>query len=130
MACESSAPTPAVPPSTPTPGSFSSGKCFADLSQVGAAARIFPEALLRDGTICTRSSYAEERHCPGVYVAIVQGDRLVLNTGRYFDGNRQLFAMWSSTDIPTYCNRTSSDIIYGTLPTCPGPEIVTNLCRR
>jgi hypothetical protein len=130
MACDDSArPTP-LPSPTPTPGPFTSGVCVGDLSEVEAQWRVFPEALVRNGTPCPGLGYAEERHCPGVYVAIAQGDRLILNTTRYFDGNRQLFAMQTRTDVSTHCGGTSFDKTYGTVPTCPTSVIVTDLCRR
>ena len=122
--------TPPQPSPTPGFGPITTGMCFGNLTEVEAQWRVFPEALVRDGTQCRGASYAEERHCPGVYVAIAQGDRLILNTTRYFDGNRQLFAMETRTDIAVYCGGTSFDKIYGTLPTCPTSIIVTNLCRR
>lgn len=126
LACGGTQSPTAVSP-TPTPTPFPSpGACFGNLADLNPE---FPEALVRDGAACPGIQYAEERHCPGVFIAVAQGDRLISNSIRYYDGNRRLFAARFSTDINSYCNGRSFDIIYGTLPRCPTAEIVTNLCR-
>lgn len=132
MACGSPArPTVVSTPPTPTPPLFSSGRCFGELQDLSGAFSQFPEALVRDGVQCRSPlAYAEERHCVGVYVAIRLGDLLLGGATRYYDGDRRLFAVYQQTDYNAYCNNTSFDIIHGTLPTCPGQVIVTNLCRR
>ena len=83
----------------------------------------------RGGAACANLLRLEERHCPGRYVAIEEMGPFSGSTS-YYDGNRMLFAAHVRSDAPQYCNRTSPDRIYGTLPTCPTAEIVTNLCPR
>jgi hypothetical protein len=132
VACGSpTRPSLASTPPGPTPPLLTSGNCFGELGDVNGPAAQFPEALVRDGVRCQGPlAYAEERHCVGVYVAVRQGDLLLGGTTRYYDGDRRLIAVFSQTDHGAYCNRTSMDILYGTIPRCPGPLIVTNLCRR
>jgi len=65
-----------------------------------------------------------------VYVAIAQGNRLEGGGTMYYDGLRRLFAAEEHADYNAYCGGASFNIIYGTIPTCPGPPIVTDLCRR
>lgn len=130
-ACDTPARPSVVPQPSPTPFVIATfGKCFGDLSELDSASRVFPGALVRDGVRCTGYAYAQERHCPGVYVAIAQGDEFLGGTTRYFDGNRELIALSFRSDFARYCNSTSFDKIYGTIPPCPTQEIVTDLCRR
>lgn len=121
-------PGPSAPPPTPTtfPGT---GNCFADLSEIGGAAKVFPEALVRDGVQCRPEEYAREIHCVGVFVAIDRGYLLLGGNTWYYDGERRLFAGERHSDYASYCGGTSFGIVYGTIPTCPGPRIVTDLCR-
>lgn len=124
----SASPTPAP---SPTPTFSINAHCVGDIDGITAPASVFPEALVRDGVPCARPlTYAEEHHCVGVYVAIAEGDRLLGGSTRYFDGNRKLIALVEHTDTPFYCDRTAFSITYGTVPSCPTPAIVTDLCRR
>lgn len=130
-ACDTPTRPGVAPPPSQTPLVIPTfGNCFGDLSEIDPAARVFPEALVRDGVRCTGYAYAQERHCPGVYLAIAQGDELLGGSTRYFDGNRALIALSVRSDLARYCNSTSFDRIYGTIPRCPTQEIVTDLCRR
>ncbi len=114
---------------TPTPNP-NSNSCVGDLSEIDAATRVFPEALVRDGIPCGAYAYAEERHCPGVYVAVEEGDVFLFGRTRYFDGERHLFAMALFDHQPAFCGGTSFGKTYGTVLKCPTQEIVTDLCRR
>ena len=120
--------SPVSPRPDPTPPPITN-VCQSPLSEY-AGSRTYPADLVRTGVPCFGLQFAEERHCPGVYVAIAQGDRLILNTTRYFDGDLRLFAAHESTDVPTYCSGTSFQRTFGTPPTCPTSVIVTDFCRR
>jgi hypothetical protein len=109
--------------------SRSSGGCVASLDEIRDAFQAFPADLVKDGTTCEMFQRVEQRTCPSVYVAIANGGGYGGST-RYFDGDRKLLGVWVRSDTNQYCNRTSFDIVYGTRPTCPTAEIVTDLCRR
>lgn len=120
---------PSAPPPTPTvfPGT---AKCFADLSEVAGPATVFPETLVRDGVQCRPEQSAREIHCVGVFVAIDRRFGLPGGSTWYYDGERRLFAGEMHSDYASFCGGTSFSIVYGTIPTCPGSRIVTDLCRR
>lgn len=129
LSCRTDGPlvvAPSVQPA-PTPRPPASGACKAGLSEfVGSQG--FPVALVKDGAACAPFSVVEERHCAGSHIAIVESGGYGGVT-RYFDGKRVLIGAFVTSDYNQYCNGSSFDIIYGTRPTCPTPEVVTNLCR-
>jgi hypothetical protein len=113
----------------PSPTGRGTGNCRADLNDSPAALQAFPATLVEEGQSCTPLQGIELRQCPSVYVAVSDSGSFGGNI-RYYDGQRRLIGVWVYTDANRYCNGTSLDVIYGTKPSCPSAEIVTNLCRR
>lgn len=127
LSCKHATPPPAAP-TVQTVRPVATGPCVASLSE-SRADTAFPTALVKDGAQCALYQRIEERHCPSVYVAIVDEGGYGGST-RYFDGDKKLIGVWARSDTNQYCNGTSFDILFGTRPTCPTTEIVTDLCRR
>jgi hypothetical protein len=112
----------------PTPAGRGTGNCKADLNQSPAALQPFPATLVDDGQVCAPLQRVEMRQCPSAYVAVSDSGGFGGNI-RYYDGQRRLIGVWVYTDANRYCDGTSFDVIYGTKPSCPTTEVVTNLCR-
>ncbi len=130
IACATDPPEPVAPSvQPPRAAATPSGPCVASLAESGNAGQPFPADLVKDGTPCIQFQQAQERHCPGVYVAIAEGGGYG-GSVRYFDGDKKLIGIWVTSDTNQYCNGASFDIVYGTRPTCPTAEIVKDLCRR
>ena len=130
LSCRTEGPLVVAPTvrTTPTPRPPAFGACKASLNDfVGSQG--FPEALLKDGAACAPFSLVEQRQCAGSHIAIVESGGYGGVT-RYFDEKRVLIGAHVASDYNQYCNGSSFDIIYGTRPTCPTAEVVTNLCRR
>jgi hypothetical protein len=72
----------------------------------------------------------QSRSCAGVYRSVAWNEVVLGGGEEYFAADGRLLGARLETDYRAFCAGTSFSQSFGSVPTCPGQPISTDLCAR